>query len=85
MGIDVKNNCRPLSWKSENKQTIWDTSEKDLHSTYRETQGSKTKDDSSTNGSGNEQDLFISVDKNHKKWHYYIQAKNVKDLRIKRC
>ena len=37
-----------------------DTSEQDLNSSYRDTQDSDTEDNSSTSGSANEQNLFIS-------------------------
>ena len=57
---DDKNNWRPSSSKSENKRIMLDNSERDLDSSYRNTQGSDAEDDSSTNGSACEQNLFIS-------------------------
>ena len=59
--IDDRNNCRPSSSKSENKHIILDTSEQDLSSSYRDTQDSDREDDSSTNGSASDQNLFISI------------------------
>ena len=58
--IDVKNNCRPSSSKSENKHIMLATSEQDLNSNYRDTEVRDIEDDSSTNGSAGEQNLFIS-------------------------
>ena len=59
--IDDRNNCRLSSSKSENKHIMLDTSEQDLSSSYRDTQDSDTEDDSSTNESASDQNLFISM------------------------
>ena len=45
----------------ENKHIMLDTSEQDLSSSYRDAQGSDTEEESSTNGSASEQNLFISI------------------------
>ena len=43
-----------------NKHIMLDISEQDLNSRYRETQDSETEDQSRTNGSASEQNLFVS-------------------------
>ena len=59
--IDDKNNCRPSSLKSANKHIILDIPEQGPNSSYLDTQD--MEDDSSTNGSAIDQNLFISMGK----------------------
>ena len=61
--IDDRNNWRPSSLESTNKHIILDTPEQDFSSSYRDTHDSNTEDDSSTNGSAIDQNLFISMGK----------------------